>query len=168
MIDNYRIYCLSENCTNNLMWGHYSNSHYGFCIEFNSKYIKTNRLIYQNDIATLDVFEVIKSSYLKNKNNSLLIKKIHEAFCTKLRDWSYEKEYRLIASKELLKNELRRTDKISIFKYEEDWINSIVFGCRMPIDVRNYIIENIPYKVNFKEVIELKSTLKVIDYKLIS
>ncbi|WP_375724729.1 DUF2971 domain-containing protein [Arcobacter sp. KX21116] len=169
VIDNDRILCLSENGTNNLMWGHYANSHKGFIIEFDTRYLKEPiRIKYTKEIQSLKLMTYIEYYFTKNKILGKQIgKEIMEALGCKLYDWEYEEEYRIILSNEPRKN-LLVCDKenYSIIRYpNKPIVKSIIFGCRMPKEVRQYIIDKIPYQVKFKEVIELKSKLKIVDYK---
>lgn len=89
----YKIICFSETHKSNLMWSHYTDSHKGYCIEYDcSKYpINTQETLY-------------KIKYEKNKPD--ITKQIEDedmeafasALMTKAIDWEYEKEWRLITT----------------------------------------------------------------------
>lgn len=166
LIDDDRILCLSAIGDNNLMWGHYSNSHKGFVIEFDSQYMQgIEKVEYIHEIPTLKLINYIELYYTLKKEVG---KEIMEALRCKLKDWSYEEEYRIILSNKtrygLLVSEKKNC---SIIKYpDKPIVKSVIFGCRMPQEVRQYIVDNIPYQVNFKEIIELKSSLNIIDYEI--
>lgn len=87
------------------------------------------------------------------------------ALRTKLREWEYEGEYRVQASNEAQKNALEIRDEYMKIEYPQDFIESIIFGYRMRDKAREFIVDNIPYAVKFKEVVIEGSGLKVINYK---
>ena len=120
--DQFRITCLSERMDSSLMWSHYANKHYGFCLEYDF----TPTLSYQpNDLlmAQLMLFPVHYSddrpllskalfdsknlfNYIKNKKlpqNTL--EKLMYGLLGKSLDWSYEKEWRIfqLAKQETMK-----------------------------------------------------------------
>lgn len=102
------ILSLTETSNNNLLWAHYSGED-GFVIEFNidnlvteiqNKNTKTYifPINYLEKIYTIDVAE-----YLKFENNKLdLLKPILYYVSTKVNDWIYEKEWRILIQKNKL------------------------------------------------------------------
>lgn len=92
MFPEYGVLCLSETCTNPLMWAHYS-KHTGICIEFDGTGTalqdpKRNRRIRYS--RTYPVVKITDFAYGNRAVNKLL--------GTKCADWKYEKEWRLIGS----------------------------------------------------------------------
>lgn len=93
-----RIACFSSSNNNLPMWYHYTQDFTGICIEYNSTQIANKLLInklfpvnYQNNI--IDVMNSLNSDA-----NSIRFE-IHTRISScKLKDWSYEKEWRLIMS----------------------------------------------------------------------
>lgn len=92
----------SENFSSVLMWAHYSNNHYGFCIEYDSTHVQgynpyihnlypilyTDKLFNVSDLF-YDKRDIVKSKKFNNLYlNYPLIYKSHE--------WDYEKEWRVI------------------------------------------------------------------------
>ena len=105
--DNLGILSLSEKRDNILMWSHYANSHHGFCLEFDvlkasfgkAHCIRYLQGRYEYDLSAVDT----------NAKNLLL---------TKYKDWSYEKEWRVIADK-------GRT----IYPFPTESLTGVIFGC---------------------------------------
>jgi hypothetical protein len=88
-----------ENHKSILMWSHYADFHKGFCVEYDlSKWNKEDirrrilcPVIYQDDIfdSTEYLLYFIKNKKLNNLYSILM-------WSTKAKDWSYEKEWRMI------------------------------------------------------------------------
>jgi hypothetical protein len=60
LLDSYAFYCVTINPISNLMWSHYADSHHGFCIEFKSEFLKADKVIYQKDIPSIHIIDLIK------------------------------------------------------------------------------------------------------------
>lgn len=114
--DQFRVTCLSERMDSPLMWSHYANKHYGFCLEYDFTHTMIKRfpdLI----MAQLMLFPVIytkkrpliskalfdsktKLNYLKYKKlPPNLIKNIMLGLLNKSEDWAYEREWRILKLK---------------------------------------------------------------------
>lgn len=115
--DQFRITCLSERMDSPLMWSHYANKHYGFCLEYDFTHTMIKR--YPDLIqAQLMLFPVnysnkrpliskalfdseTKLSYLKNKQlPPKIINNIIHGLLFKSEDWKYEKEWRILQLKD--------------------------------------------------------------------
>ena len=164
LIDEYFFYCVSEDATNNLMWSHYSNSHYGFCIEFNTGFVPAQEVIYQNKVVSLNLIEIIKL-WINLTDGEQLSNDVWYALRTKLDEWKYESEYRVHASNQMVKKSIERKEKFIKIEYSEKAVESIILGYRMNKKTRDYIIQNITYKVKFKESIITDNGFKIIEYK---
>jgi len=89
--NTFGIVSLSETPNDILMWSHYANSHTGFCVGLDSKFISQNfnpvislhQIICQNEIPRIDLFEDPIIYFIK-------------ILCTKSKCWEYEKEFRLV------------------------------------------------------------------------
>lgn len=100
--------CFSTRSDSVLMWSHYGNSHRGVCIEFERpNFTDFYDVKYSDRKAALDLFKTLELIlgylFLQEKPNSCdqeLAKIILNVFCTKSKDWSYEKEVRCIFSSE--------------------------------------------------------------------
>jgi len=120
----FGILCLSANDNNFLMWSHYSNSHSGFCIGFDSEVLFNSlqciigKVEYQDTIPTFKFSESIED----------FTKKL---LGTKGKVWEYENEYRVIKSQSANK-------KLEI---PITGIVEIILGCKMEFTERIKIIE---------------------------
>jgi hypothetical protein len=163
--DSYRIYCVTTNPTSNLMWGHYANCHKGFCIEWDATMMKTTKIDYLESLPKFNFLDFMKSQYgLMPKLEVESI--IEELFKTKLIEWKYEEEHRLIItdSKPIARQDF---DDFSLIKFEPSWVKSVIFGCKMPEETKRFIAESIPYHVRFKEAYidpVSESTISLRDY----
>ena len=113
---------LSEINDNILMWSHYSESHTGFCIEFERT--DSNELgnwDYCAPVQYDDNLPTLKPIELENK------KVVSKILTTKSELWSYEREWRILLKKGNL-----------IYPLPGN-ITGIVFGYRMPVDKRRKI-----------------------------
>jgi len=94
-LKNSGVFCMSELSDNILMWSHYADCHKGFCVEFvrNPENLLgnieiTNPVIYSCNFPSPSPFSD------EGRNSSF-----DDLFLTKSKDWSYEKEWRLINEK---------------------------------------------------------------------
>lgn len=86
-INNWYVLCLSETCSNILMWSHYANNHEGICLEYD-----VNELSLHNDIAPVIYSDEIVTFKTKKPTRG----EFSKLFYTKLKDWQYEREWRII------------------------------------------------------------------------
>lgn len=160
--DEYLFYCVTDNPESNLMWSHYANSHKGFCIEWDSATIKAEKVNYQEEIPSFHLIDLIKSYYLISSNEESAIK-IWKALRTKLSEWDYESEYRLQLKDKKYSHVIDNKKDFSLVEYEPEWLKSIIFGCRMSVKARQYIIERMPLDTKYKEIVVGKSSIKVVN-----
>ena len=162
MIDTYPIYSVSSQCTGNLLWAHYASSHKGFCIELafheNEQPLK---MTYQEDIASIDILDFLKHDLGLDSSNELGVK-IRDALLVKLKAWHYESEYRWIASNSM--GRVPKGKKCIRIHYDPQKVKSIIFGCRMQADVKNYIVKNIPFTTTFKQAVERKNCIEIVNF----
>lgn len=164
LIDSYVFYCVSSNPVSNLMWSHYANSHRGFCIELKSEYLNAEKVTYTRKIPSIELLDLLKyqSGLTDGKHFG---KKIWSALRTKLVEWEYENEYRFQANNSMQQQALEKRENYTKIQYPSDFVKSIIFGCRMEKEARDFIIKNIPFETDFKEVIVKASSLQIVDYK---
>ncbi len=125
---------LSEINNNILMWSHYSESHTGFCIEFE----RTD----SNELGNWEhCAPIIYDQTLPIYNPVDLEKKetVTQILLTKSDLWSYEKEWRIIAKKGNQTHPLPGN------------ITGIIFGYKMPIEKRREIALILGSTVNYME-----------------
>jgi hypothetical protein len=112
---NFGIYSLSKNYDNELLWAYYSNSHQGFCIEYDLEIFKQYQLRndyfcdveYQKDVPTIALQDIFDPADLVKKFLS-----------TKSVAWKHEEEHRII------------TGVTGLFHFYNRAIRSIYFGYR--------------------------------------
>ncbi|MFK5949716.1 MAG: DUF2971 domain-containing protein [Methylococcales bacterium] len=165
VVDGYVFYCVSTNPISNLMWSHYAGAHYGFCIEFKKELLQATEVSYEKNIPSLQMLDLIKLTYKISDNKEFGVK-IWAALRTKLEEWGYEDEYRFQADNKMLGEAIKVTDKYTIIEYPDNYIESIIFGYRMDNNIREFVINNMPDFIKYKEVIIKNSGLKVIDYNV--
>jgi hypothetical protein len=114
--DQFRVTCLSERFDSPLMWSHYANKHFGFCLEYDFTHTMIKK--YPDLVmAQLMLFPVIysrkrpliskaffnsktKLNYLKSKKlppnliNNIMLGLLHKS-----EDWEYEGEWRILQLK---------------------------------------------------------------------
>ncbi len=122
--NTFGILSLTPNPMNYLMWSHYANSHTGYCIGFDSKLLFDEiggalvKVKYETELPKLKLFEDIREFQQK-------------LLATKMKDWEYEDEYRLI----------NINPPSRIVTYSKEMIKEIFLGCNMPLENKNKIIE---------------------------
>ena len=136
---------LSTKWNSILMWGHYSNSHKGFCIGFDSEYLdscglfnKGGLITYSNDYPQIDptLDDIIELSFLQTHTKSDL--------------WSYESEYRY---NKIFPNSPSVQERILMI--DLNGIKEIILGINFPINDIKEIVE-----ISKKNKIELYQTKK--------
>jgi len=164
--DSYRIrsFCRLKDkdgndiISNVLMWSHYAHYHEGFCIKykFSEKFLKTEERFVSRfkDIIYHD--RGIPLNLEVDSINSDL------GLCTKLSDWSYENEVRLITYMPD-----KEGDYISLPLDDESSIEAIYFGCRCPADtiktIKNALSNNSEIRYfkmdsDYRDIYRLKSS----------
>ena len=161
VIDTYAIFSLSSRDDCNLMWSHYADSHFGFCIEFNSEYMQVNKIDYQDDIAELYLSDFLLFHF-KLEDETVIDDRIKNLLIQKLIYWNYEDEYRIIASKSL--GSIKLGENFTKIKYSAKFVNSIIFGVRMENRVKQFIMNNFPFKTDFKQAVEGKNKVKIVPF----
>ena len=137
--------CLSEVKDNILMWSHYSNSHRGICIGFET-IIDQNSLCIKTDDPTLNnhdnpayhkTIPIDKVEYKINypepydfltSNHHYLYK----FFKTKSIDWQYERERRITMPYHDIKKRL--------IKYDKSALKEVILGCKTNDEFKQQVI----------------------------
>lgn len=157
------------------MWGHYTDSHKGFCVEYDfSNYLirlKENNInkletailncifpcLYKSVpvfLSPLIFYKIALKKHLTNHQTVLLEKSILNSHIYKSTSWSYEKEWRIIMPDEIS----------SIWNYllPFPYIKSIYLGVNMKKDDKEYL-----YKIGKRKNIEIyDAKLNGYNYKL--
>jgi len=90
---NIGVLCLSEVRDSILMWGHYTDNHRGFVIEFDS-----NHSFFSNRRSEQDEFGFLRRVDYQRKRPSVILSDTSSPvwFQTKSEQWAYEKEWRIV------------------------------------------------------------------------
>lgn len=98
-----KVSCFSELYDSLLMWGHYADKHQGFCMKYNLNYFKENHFFKTNLFKINYTNELLDMTqyYIDNaiKNLSINKEKLIESILYKFTEWEYEKEWRVITTK---------------------------------------------------------------------
>jgi hypothetical protein len=163
LIDSYAFLSVSSKATSNLMWSHYANSHKGFCIEFKSEFMKADKVIYQDKIPKLNMIDIFLSG-LNLISGEEMAQHIWQSLRTKLAEWEYESEYRFQASNSMGK--ILTGKNFMIMPYSPEFVESVIFGCRMPLDAKKFIINGMPTGTKFKQAVARNSSIEIINFDL--
>lgn len=151
--EKYRVCSLCATATNPLVWSHYSDSHKGFCLVFDASkdiFGGALKVHYSDKYPTLDITEPDDMEVL-----------YHSAL-TKMTDWKYEEEYRLLSMEPNEPMALPVENKKLIFPTE--MLVAVIFGCRIS-DNDKKLIEG--WCLKRKNKIELREAkLSDTEYKL--
>ncbi|RUT71543.1 DUF2971 domain-containing protein [Flavobacterium cupreum] len=130
------ILSLSKNWKNSLMWAHYTESHKGFCIGFDSQHNFFTNYLCPDKETSKTIREVIYSEKRVEIPMILGQEKLNfEPYITKSLDWKYEEEVRIIStlnSREHLIN--GKPLDIYLFKVPHSAINEIVLGANINVE----------------------------------
>lgn len=136
-----RVLSLTETPNNILMWGHYSQSHRGFVIEFD----RENYFFNQKKSETDEYGFLRKVNYQKELplNNPYSAEQISH-FLTKSLDWKYECEWRMLLISTDSDKRIRIGDKIfDLYHFPTSAIKNIILGCNcseaLKIEIENII-----------------------------
>ncbi|WP_397570381.1 DUF2971 domain-containing protein [Schlesneria sp. T3-172] len=120
-LENRRgVSCFTESLDNPLMWGHYAESHRGFCLAFDTSFEPFNNpnkcrpVKYRESMPVFDLQEISRGNFLH----------VTEAFLTKAKCWTYEAEWRLL-----------HNEKCKVFGYARHVLTDVYLGARMPEDL---------------------------------
>jgi hypothetical protein len=109
--------CLSERFDDITMWGHYSDSHKGFCLRFNTdldyEFQYARQVKYQEDYTSIEISDLIrKAEDGKGDFEWLFIKSKH---------WEYEKEWRAAY------HDMEYRDR----QFPPTALDGVILGCRI-------------------------------------
>ncbi len=129
MIEQTGILCVSERFDSFPMWAHYANNAKGFVVEFEN----LEKSFLGDDTGILN--ELKRVTYSDKRKGMSFIPDSHvNMFFSKLNDWSYEKEHRVVMAlcdcEEVNSNNIR----FHIHKIEESRISRILVGWNSSAD----------------------------------
>lgn len=131
--DDIGVFSLSKNWNNSLMWAHYTESHKGFCVGFDSKHNFFLNYLSTDKKTSKTIKDVVYSD--KRVEIPMTFDQADlgfEPFITKSLDWKYEEEIRIIASLALSDNLISGSPyNIYLFKVPHSAINEIILGANI-------------------------------------
>jgi hypothetical protein len=160
---SFRICCFTKRKDNLLFWSHYTNSHRGYCVEYSTRdrllgHVHKVRYTDKFPSLTFPMFGDIRKLHLRKtemdnrkKEDKLYLDldmKIIEPILTKSNAWKYEEEYRSVYKPGA---PLQMTNNGESLVLNGDEITNVYFGCNMPLEHREQLIELIkkgPFKPN--------------------
>ncbi len=177
--ENIGVLSLSKNFNNLLMWPHYSSSHKGYVVEFDTETSFFNQQA--NKHLNRNEPERVQSEYgypkeiryLNDRPNVILSQQINmDMFFTKSSNWCYEEEYRMLMPLEfgIHSGIDDGGHDVWLFKIPEESITRIFLGSRCDIDVESKAlnlknhsetkhikiekasIDSMQFKLNFEEI----------------
>ena len=109
--------CFSAIHDNLLMWGHYAQSHHGFCLEYST----CNDILFQKamPVRYTDSLPALNLEAFSNSD----FEQVMSLLLTKAKCWEYEQEWRVLH---------QEPDKL--YGYERSSLTGIYFGAKMPED----------------------------------
>lgn len=143
-IDALGLLCLSTMNDDILMWSHYADKHKGFCLQF--------------DKAKLEAWQCCRPIDYGNRflsfrefNNALPdTEKLGHLLLRKSGHWTYEKEWRIIVNPD------NDNSGIRYYKFPEELLTGVVFGCQMKDDKRRVIKDFLKNRKNHVQCYEAK------------
>lgn len=158
LLNEYRVLCLTNSQKNILMWSHYANNHKGVCVGFDLSDISScadvEKVIYRKPY----IYNIVKimiegldspKKIIKKKDdiNDEEVKKLMEPFLyTKNKIWSYENEYRVLNSSNIIPEN-------GIVEIDRTHVKEVIYG------VNNRSLLNC-YVPNFEQAIFYKASKK--------
>jgi hypothetical protein len=121
----FGVLSLTPHPDNYLMWSHYSNSHTGFCVEFDTRKLVESvaghfqKVKYTDDIPFFSILDTLEDE---------LIEKL---IYTKSNLWFYEDEYRL--------SRIHKPN--TAIQFDPEALTAIYFGCKTPYEHQIEIID---------------------------
>lgn len=125
------IYSLSRTCKDELLWAHYANSHYGFCIKYDLNILLDtykNDKMYSLPVTYSDSPPQIDIKDISDKDGLSIIKKMT---CHKSKRWGYEEEHRILV------------DRSGEHAYNHKALKAIYFGLRMEEESKEEIMNRL-------------------------
>lgn len=134
--------CLTETFDNLLMWSHYAKNHKGIVIGFDidkfpKQPIEAQPIIYAENYPTSDIVETTSEFIGRNTikiDNPLDDTFIRCNYFTKSVAWSYEKEWRILASAKI-------NEENHVLQLSGDSFHSLYIGCKASPEDKAFFIE---------------------------
>jgi hypothetical protein len=162
---NYAFLSLSKKQNNLLMWSHYSDSHRGFVLGFESDHAFFQTTILREVRALTEVsYSPTRPIMPAPDQNWTNLAEI--MFFTKSDHWSYEEELRLVKNPHCADEVIPSEDgqDIYLFKFPSECLKEIILGHRMLRELRQRILQVVEAK--YPEVQLLKAHISSAHFEL--
>lgn len=118
ILKDYRVYCMATKPDTFLMWAHYSRSHSGICLGFDTHSELFCGALRVSYLASYPKIDFSSEDEVKLLHDTLLVKSTH---------WSYEEEFRVIAKEGLTEEFI--SVRNGFVEIAPETLTSITFGC---------------------------------------
>ncbi len=160
-INSYGLLSLTKIADSFDMWSRYANGHKGFLIEFKSSFNNMTCMKSKSGVSyPIKKVEYVDDYYINIDDiieNKLSKEDVEYLFFKKINRWEHEQEYRMVRPlsdysdyRGPIQNISHRDDKVYLFEFPLDCIESIVFGTYMSVENKRLIMkycEN--FQINF-------------------
>jgi len=146
----FGIFCLSENCTNPLMWSHYADSHKGLVLGIDTDILcgshrELMQVKYSSQRAPLN--------HRFNRDPEHYKKLLIALITTKSLQWSYEQEYRILFKlEECSQSRIQNENPIYLYSIDPKAITRVVLGSRVSRQTATFVAKELR-KPHFGHVI---------------
>lgn len=153
--EKYRVFCLSSEPDDELMWAHYTSKHQGICLEFDTKnelFSFALKVTYHEDYPVLDL-------------TSTAVEQTLAPFLTKSQAWEYESEYRIVAREDKIDPPSSfPVTKNNFLKIPDGALTSIIVGCMVEdstiSEIKN-VIEQSTQPIELKYARQVRDQFKL-------
>jgi len=163
MLRSIGILCLSEIKDSLLMWAHYSDSHQGYVLEFDSESNFFDQRDGEND------FRFLHQVQYSKQRPSFVLKNIKgfSPFIQKSDEWSYKGEWRMLMPLAMADNVIGDgPSAIHLYNFPRDAISKVIVGCKAKKETTEEIIDTIRSNAEYRSVEIVRATLDEQEYKL--
>ena len=163
-LKDYRIFCVSEEYDNLLMWAHYADNHKGAVLRFkcvpelDSAFCAAIKVKYQKDKPTLGTFDQVFNNHM-GLDDIDFVKKNEDMIYIKNDHWQYEKEWRYPLKKIGLDDPY-----FDLRSFSEEELDGVFIGCRMDEAYKKKIFQAIKQNFSFMGIYLAKPSRN--EYKL--
>lgn len=144
------VLCLSERQDDILMWAHYTNSHEGYVIEFDPQH-----KFFNSKKTNVDELRHLRRVRYSDDRPELTKETVEamQALLTKSTHWSYESEWRMLASLSDASNLISLPDRnVHLFSFPSDAVKSVTIGCRASVRTSDSILKALRADTHFNSI----------------
>ncbi|MFZ1701238.1 MAG: DUF2971 domain-containing protein [Pyrinomonadaceae bacterium] len=148
------VLCLSEAPDSNLMWATYGSEHKGVCFGFDSENPYFNRRKSETD----ELRHLVKVDYLPERAQVQVLEEEtgHKILYSKTEAWSAEREWRMLHALPDADVVVDTEPPVYLFRFNPDCLREIIFGCRIPDEVKNQLRKAIDEGLNHVKVYQVR------------